>query len=87
MRHGAPSCPAHNAGTCGDVLHRQTQLVAACWGCHLPGMFTVTEAEAAAIRAIFDQEGELLAAIELRRLFPGITDNSRARMVVRQIAG
>jgi hypothetical protein len=32
-----------------------------------PAMFVVTEAEAAAIRAVFEQEGELSAAIELRR--------------------
>jgi hypothetical protein len=31
-------------------------------------MFVVTEAEAAAIRAVFDRGGELSAAIELRRL-------------------
>jgi hypothetical protein len=30
-------------------------------------MFVVTEADAAAIRATFNQEGELSAAIELRR--------------------
>jgi len=34
-------------------------------------MFVVSEAEAAAIRAVFDQRGELSAAIELRRLSPG----------------
>jgi hypothetical protein len=34
---------------------------------HASGMFNVTEADAAAIRAVFDQEGELSAAIELRR--------------------
>jgi hypothetical protein len=39
-------------------------------------MFVVTEADAAAIRAIFEQEGELSAAIELRRRFPGVTDTS-----------
>jgi hypothetical protein len=50
-------------------------------------MFVVTEAEAAAIRAVFDQEGELSAAIELRRLFPGITDNAKARLHARIIAG
>ena len=32
-------------------------------------MFTVTEAEAAAIRTAFDQGGEFAAAVELRRLF------------------
>jgi hypothetical protein len=42
-------------------------------------MFLVTEADADAIRAIFNQEGELSAAIELRRRFPGITDNAKAR--------
>ena len=35
-------------------------------------MFTVTVGEAAAIRAAFEQQGELSAAIELRRLFPGV---------------
>jgi hypothetical protein len=50
-------------------------------------MFLVTEADADAIRAIFNQEGELSAAIELRRRFPGITDNVKARAHVRTIAG
>lgn len=63
------------------------QLVAGRRGRHLRGMFIVTEADAAAIRAIFEQKGELSAAVELRRRFPGITDNSHARTVARQIAG
>jgi hypothetical protein len=50
-------------------------------------MFLVTEADADAIRAIFNQEGELSAAIELRRRFPGITDNAKARAHVRTISG
>ena len=50
-------------------------------------MFVITEADAAAIRATFDQEGELSAAIELRRRFPGITDNTKARACARSIAG
>jgi hypothetical protein len=50
-------------------------------------MFVVTEAEAAAIRTAFEQEGELSAAIELRRLFPGVTDNEKARLHARTIAG
>jgi hypothetical protein len=50
-------------------------------------MFTVTEAEAAAIRTAYEQDGELSAAIELRRLFPGITDNAKARECARTIAG
>jgi len=35
----------------------------------------------------FNQEGELSAAIELRRRFPGITDNAKARVHARTIAG
>jgi hypothetical protein len=50
-------------------------------------MFVVSEAEAAAIRAVCDQRGELSAVIELRRLFPGITDTAKARECVRTIAG
>ena len=49
-------------------------------------MAIVTEAAAAAIHAVFNQEGELSAAIELRRRFPGITDNAKARAHVRTIA-
>ncbi len=54
---------------------------------HAWGVFCVTEAEAAAIRTVFLEQGELTAAIELRRLFPGITDNVQARMHARTIAG
>jgi hypothetical protein len=42
-------------------------------------MFCVTEAEAAAIRTAFDEGGEFSAAVELRRIFPGITANAKAR--------
>jgi hypothetical protein len=49
-------------------------------------MFTVSEADAAAIRTAYDQGGELSAAVELRRLFPGITDNENARRCARSIA-
>jgi tetratricopeptide (TPR) repeat protein len=42
-------------------------------------MFVVTEAEAAAIRAAFDRGGELSVAVELSRLFPGVTDTAQAR--------
>src|SRR6185312_1242599 len=54
---------------------------------HAPAMFTVTEAEAAAIRQVFERDGEFAAAVELRRLFPGIRDNAQAREWVRTIAG
>ena len=50
-------------------------------------MFMVTEADATAIRAAFHENGELSAAVELRRRFPGITDHAKARECVRTIAG
>jgi hypothetical protein len=50
-------------------------------------MFVVTDAEAAAIRAAFEQRGELSAAVELRRLFPGVTDTAQARACAWTIAG
>jgi hypothetical protein len=54
---------------------------------HALAMFVISEAEAAAIRATYEQRGELSAAVELRQLFPGITDNAQARLCVRTIAG
>jgi hypothetical protein len=54
---------------------------------HHPTMFVVTETDAVAIRAVFEQEGELSAAIEVRRLFPGVTDNAKALACARTIAG
>ena len=53
----------------------------------LPRMFIVSEVDAAAIRAAYEQEGELAAAIEPRRLLPGVTGNAKARECVRTIAG
>jgi len=53
---------------------------------HAPAMFVVTEEDEAAIRAAFEQRGEFATAVELRRLFPGITDNAQARQCARTIA-
>jgi hypothetical protein len=50
-------------------------------------MFMVSEADADAIRTVYEQDGELSAAIELRRRFPGIIDNATARECARTIAG
>jgi hypothetical protein len=50
-------------------------------------MFVVTEAEADAIRAVYEHRGEFAAAVELRRRFPGVTDNAQARACARTIAG
>ena len=38
---------------------------------------SVTEAEAATLHAEFDQDGELSAEVELRRLFPGVGTAAR----------
>jgi hypothetical protein len=54
---------------------------------HPAEMLVVTEAHAAAIRTAYEQEGELSAAIEVRRLFPRITDNAKARECARPIVG
>lgn len=50
-------------------------------------MFIVSDADAAMIRAAYDQGGEFSASVELRRLFPGIQDNEEARDCARTIAG
>jgi hypothetical protein len=50
-------------------------------------MFVVSEEDAAAIRAAFEEDGEFAAAIELRRRFPAIEDNAQARTHARIIAG
>jgi hypothetical protein len=65
----------------------QHHLVAEHHRAHNPTMFMVTESDAAAICAAYDQSGELAAAVELRRRFKGITDNEKARACVRSIVG
>jgi hypothetical protein len=50
-------------------------------------MFIVSEAECAAIRTAYEQGGELAAAVELRRLFPGLANNENTRICARTIAG
>jgi len=67
--------------------HVPSHLPGATRSAHAPKMFTVSEEAAAAIRAAFEQGGELSAAVELRRLFPGIADNATARQCARTIAG
>jgi hypothetical protein len=48
-------------------------------------MFVVSEEEAAAILAAFDQGGEFAAAVELRRQFPCVANNEYARACTRTI--
>ena len=47
----------------------------------------VSETEATVICDAFQQRGELSAVAELRRLFPGVTDNRLARECAHTIAG
>jgi hypothetical protein len=61
-------------------------LPAAWVAAHAPFVFVVSKEAAAAIRAIFNEHGELSTAIELRRRFPGIIDNENARTFARSIA-
>lgn len=63
---GAPSPQANPARR--HSVPTPSPLVAACRRPHAPAMFLVSETEAAAIRAAFEQGGELSAAVELRRL-------------------
>ena len=50
-------------------------------------MCVVTEAETAAIRAVFERHGAFAATVDLRRLFPDLIDNAQARECARAIAG
>src|SRR3954454_23198426 len=58
---------------------RRFRLPLAMQAAHAGAMFSVTEPEAPAIRTASDQGDESSAAAELRRIFPGITDNAKAR--------
>jgi hypothetical protein len=82
-----PSPPPLPAPQPGRVRIQPWRLLGHGQPRHAAAMFAVTEAEAAAIRTVFEQQGELSAAIELRRLFPGVTDNAQARACARTIAG
>ena len=55
-------------------------------GPHVTSMFTITDDEAAKVRAAFERSGALAAAAEMGRLFPGLSvDDAQvaARMIVR----
>jgi hypothetical protein len=49
-------------------------------------MFAVSETDATAIRDAFNRGGELLAVVELRRLFPALANNENTRICARTIA-
>ena len=82
----APRRQAKNALHSPIFARLKTHVAARVPHPHARGMFVVIEAEAAAIRAAFDRGGEFLAAVELRRLFPGIADTAHARECARTTA-
>ncbi len=66
---------------------RQAGLVSSLPGPKLLAMFVVDDATAEAIRHVWQEQGELSALIELRRHFPLIADNARARLCLQAIVG
>jgi hypothetical protein len=89
-RRNAPIMVAFNARSSapgGRSGRMPGALAGRCRRSHACEMFVVTEAGADAIRAAFDRGGELSAVVELRRLFPHVTDLAAARECVRTIAG
>jgi hypothetical protein len=50
-------------------------------------MFSILDKDIAAIQAAFECGGELSAAIEVRRIFPGIPDYAEARRIALIVAG
>lgn len=50
-------------------------------------MFSIDEASREAICLAFEEHGELAAAVELRRRFPGIGDVTMACQIVRLVVG
>ena len=50
-------------------------------------MFVLNVTETALIQAAWNSGGEFAAAVELRRLFPGISDMDNARRCARIVAG
>ena len=53
----------------------------------LVGMFSISDADVAAIVAASERGGQFAATVEVRRLFPGIPDNAEARRIALIIAG
>lgn len=49
-------------------------------------MFAVDDASAASIRRAYEEDGELAAMVEFRRIYPLVQDNAHARSCVLMIA-
>jgi hypothetical protein len=75
-----PKYVSHKVVQVAPICHVRTRLHPAAL------MFSVSETDAASIRAAWER-GELAGGVEVRRLFPGITDHDQARECARTIAG
>jgi hypothetical protein len=71
------------------LLQLTAASLAALWTGRQDGtqMFSLTENEIASVHAAFEAGGEFAASVELRRLFPGITDLQKARQCARIVVG
>jgi hypothetical protein len=49
---------------------------------HSATTLSIGEATAAAIRQVFEENGEFAVQVELRRHFPGLRDNENRRLCV-----
>jgi hypothetical protein len=72
--------------TTGAAVSTPAALRASSRTVQAPFMFMISEADSDAIRTVLQQNGELSAAIELQRRFPGVVDNAKARECARIIA-
>ena len=86
LRRQSPGTSSLPPPTGPDSDTSRSRLLRRPDGAHAPGMFAIDEAYVAAILSAFDQAGETAAAVELRRRFPGLSENAAreaARMIVR----
>ena len=77
---GGPGASWH-----GLSVHAVFRLLPASRQVQAPPMFAVDEVTALAIRQACEDGGELSGVVELRRHFPLITDNTRARLCLQMI--
>lgn len=75
------------AGGVVAAVTRQAHVYRPILTCETPIVFTVSEAEVAAIRAAYQDGGEAAAIAEVRQLFPFITDDAEAARWMKTIAG
>jgi hypothetical protein len=83
MSSAAPGDPGNAVSETSNTFRRCRDAGAAPM---FPGMFALDESDVTAILAAFDRDGEPAAVAELRRRFPGLSENAgleATRMIVR----